>query len=254
MTYQYIFIAIVGLIWGSFLGAIIWRIDDIKSIFVSRSHCDRCNAELSWYDVIPLVGYGILRGKCRKCRKSINVIYPLVEIITAVVYCLIFWKWGFSYEALLLTLIFSTTIITLGYDAIHLQIIDQVVWMGIVLTIILDILISGGQYLDALKTYGYGALIGLGLPLILVVPSHAKWMGEGDILLGLLIGLLLGFPNIIVALIVSLFAGSIFGLFQVVLKHKTMKDPVAFGPFMVIGSVVAYFAGSEIINWYINLL
>lgn len=254
MIYQYILLSISGLIWGSFLGAIVWRIDDLKSLLTSRSQCDHCDAELQWYDLIPLISYGLLRGKCRKCRKSISILHPLIEIITAVVFCLVYWRWGISYEALLLALIFSTAIITLGYDAIHMQIIDQVIWVGIILTLILDWLVSRGQYMDAIKTYGYGALAGIGLPLLLVVPSKARWMGEGDILLGLLIGLLVGFPSILVALIVALLLGSIFGLLQIALKHRTIKDPVAFGPFMIIGGMVAYFAGSNIINWYMNLL
>lgn len=251
---MYIVLAIAGLIWGSFIGAVIWRLDDIKTIFLSRSRCDHCNAELSWYDLVPLVSFGILRGKCRKCRKNISALYPFVELLTAASFCLIYWRWGFSYEALLLVVIFSTMIITLGYDAIHMQIVDQVVWAGIVLTLVLDWLVSDGQYIAALKTYGYGALIGLGLPLVLVVPSKAKWMGEGDILLGLLIGLLIGFPNILVALVIALFTGSIIGLVQVMTKRKTIKDPVAFGPFMIIGAMIAYFAGSNIISWYINLI
>lgn len=254
MIYQYILIIIAGLVWGSFLGAIVWRADDIKTIFKSRSKCDHCDTELNWFDLIPLISFGILRGKCRKCHKNISFLYPLIEIITAIVFVLIYLKWGVSYEALLSALILSTAIITLGYDAIHMQIIDSVVWLGILLTIVLDILVSAGQYWEALRTFGYGALIGIGLPIILVVPSKAKWMGEGDILLGLLVGLFVGFPNVLVALIMALFLGSFYGIAQILLKRKTIKDPVAFGPFMVLGAMVAYFAGNNIIDWYIGLI
>ena len=254
MTYQYVLLTISGLIWGSFLGAVVWRLDDIKTIFKSRSKCDHCDAELNWYDIIPLVSFGILRGKCRKCRKNISFLYPLIEILTAALFVMVYLKWGISYEAILLVLILSTAIVTLGYDAIHMQIIDQVVWLGIVLTLVLDAIVSKGQYWEALRIYGYGALIGVGLPIILVVPSKAKWMGEGDILIGLLVGLLVGFPGVLVALIIALLTGSIFGVGQIILKRKTIKDPIAFGPFMILGAMLAYFAGSNIISWYMGLL
>lgn len=252
----YIFVFIFGLLWGSFLTVVVWRIDDLKSIFIDRSRCVDCKSEIMWYDLIPLISYGILRGRCRKCKHKISSIYPIIELLTAITFILIYIYAGISLQSVLLALIFSLLIVTLGYDSIHMLIVDQIIWLGIILAIVYQLLNYGdwNNWIYLLQTVGWGALIGIAVPLLVVFIGRGKWMGEGDVSLGLMIGIIVGFPNILVSYIVAFVSGSIYGLLLVAIKRKSIKDPVPFGPFLIIGSLVAFFAGNYLINWYMQLV
>lgn len=255
MDIQTILITIFGILWGSFLTVVVWRVDDLKSIFVSRSRCTDCEEEIGWYDLVPILSYGILRGKCRKCGKKISTLYPLMEVLTGLVFYLTYTNFGMSIESLLLVLIFSILIVTLGYDAIHMMIVDQFVWLGVALVVIYQFIAVNDWLLwrHVLALVGWGGLIGVSFPALLVLMSRGKWMGEGDISLGLLAGLFVGFPKIILAYILAFIAGSIYGLALMAIRRKKMSDPVPFGPFLVLGSIVAFYAGSRIIEWYLNI-
>src|SRR3972149_6209593 len=109
-------VVIFGLAWGSFLNVVIWRIDDVRSIFWGRSRCVSCKAKISWYDLVPIISYGILRGRCRKCGKKLSLLYPLIEFIVAVLAYIVYHRFGLSWDVVLLWLVFSVLIITLGYD------------------------------------------------------------------------------------------------------------------------------------------
>lgn len=256
MQYLYlVFIFIFGLLWGSFLTVVIWRIDDLKTIFTDRSRCVNCKSEIAWYDLIPIISYGILRGRCRKCKHKISSIYPLIEFLTAATFVLVFLYAGVSWQSLFLIVIFSTLIVTLGYDAIHMLIVDQVVWLGLVIVVLYRLCFFGdwNNWINLLSNVGWGALIGIAVPLIVVFIGRGKWMGEGDVSLGLMIGILVGFPNILVAYIFAFILGSIYGLLLMAFNRKDIKDPIPFGPFLIIGSLIAFFAGAFLINWYIQI-
>lgn len=253
--YLLILSAVLGLCWGSFLTVVIWRIDDLKSIFQTRSRCTNCEAEISWYDLVPLISYGILRGRCRHCKQKISGVYPLIETLTAVIFVLLFLNYGISWMALLLVFVFSSLVVNLGYDAVHMLIVDQFVWIGVILTALYQILniTDWTDWKTIGINIGLGILIGVAIPAILVFIGRGKWMGEGDISLGLLAGLLVGYPNILVAYILAFIIGSLYGITVIILKRNNIKDAVPFGPFLVLGTTAAFFAGDTIINWYANL-
>ena len=251
-----IFLVIIfGLMWGSFLSVVIWRVDDLRSIIVGRSKCPHCEQKIKWYDLVPLISYGILRGRCRQCGAKISSLYPTIELISAVVAFLVYQKFGLSWEALIVWLIISTMVVTLGYDAIHMLVVDQVVWIGIVLVVVYQLVAKtpDTSWLAMGSTLGYGLLIGLGLPLLLVLMGRGKWMGEGDVMLGAMIGLFVGYPNIIVAYVIAFITGALFGISLLIAARKNLKDAVAFGPFLVLGSIVAFFYGRQLIDWYLGI-
>lgn len=255
MIYFDILVFIFGLVWGSFLNVVIWRFDDFKTIAQGRSKCPYCGYTLEWYDLIPLISYGILRGKCRKCEHKISSMYPVIEFITGIAVFLIYLHFGFVWQSLLLLLVVSVLMVTFGYDAIHMQISGFLMWIGIVTVLVwrLATLSQLSAWPELLPVVGWGAAVGIALPLILVVISRGQWMGDGDILLGTLIGVLAGYPSIFVAYFIAFVSGSVYGLILVAIKGKSLKDAVPFGPFLVIGALTAFFYGGQIVNWYMNL-
>lgn len=250
-----ILITFFGLAWGSFLSVVIWRVDDARSIIFGRSKCTHCKQTLKWYDLVPLISYGLLCGRCRKCGEKISLLYPLIEIITGTIVLLLYFYVGLGWVAVVAWLIFSVLIVTLGYDAIHMLIIDQVVWLGVALVIVFHLISKSTDvsWLSVLPDFGIGLAIGLGVPLALMLMGRGRWMGEGDVMVGALIGLFLGYPNIIVAYVLAFILGSLYGVGLIIFSQKKLKDAVAFGPFLVIGTIAAFFFGAKLIGWYLGI-
>ena len=255
MTYfYYILITILGLSVGSFLNVVILRFDDLKTIIRVRSHCPKCQKELPWYDLVPLFSYLLLAGKCRWCKKAISLQYPLVEATTALLFILIYCKFGLSIQSLFLALIGSLSIVIAAYDILHYEVPDILTYLAIALAagLALYFIGSSGQLraAEAWLPYAYGLIIGLGFLGFLVVASRQQWMGAGDILLGAFMGIFLGFPKIILALFLAFIIGSIVSIILLGLKKKTLKDAVPFGPFLLAATWISVFWGDSLINLY----
>jgi len=245
---------IAGLIIGSFLNVVIYRLDDYKTIFFGRSHCQNCKKELKWYDLVPLFSYILLLGKCRFCKEKISIQYPLVELGTGLLFAITFLFFGLSWASVFYLLIFSLLIVVFVYDLKFMLIPDFFVWSALVLAFL------GGWYFGHFSFWEmiYSGLIG-GIPFVLLVLfSKEKLMGSGDIKLGFLLGLLLGFPNIILGIFLSFILGSVAGILLILvttgkLTASSLKRPIAFAPFVILALVISLFYGSNIINWYLGI-
>lgn len=239
-----IFIFLLGLIIGSFLNCVIYRIEVKKSFLKGRSICPKCKHTLAWYDLIPILSFLTLEGKCRYCKKPISWQYPAVEFLTAAVFVWIFYFFGLP-AAVFYWIIASLLIIAFIYDLKHFIIPDRITFLGILLVLMFRI--KDATYLEA----AFGAMLFF---LAIYLISRGKWMGFGDVKLAFLMGLLLGFPNILTALFFSFMIGAIAGIGLIAAKKKKLKSEVPFGPFLVAGTFIALFWGQQIIQWYINLL
>lgn len=255
MDLNILLIVTLGVVWGSFLTTIIWRVDAFRSIFTSRSRCTDCDQELAWYDLIPIISFGILRGRCRKCRKRLSLIYPFVEVVSGIVFYLVYTLHAISWLSLLLVVIFSLFIIILGYDAIHMIVEDKIVYTAVLFAVVYNIVLLDDwlYWGELLKSAGIGLVIGVAIPAFLVLVSKGRWMGEGDISLGVLMGIFLGFPNIVAAYVIAFILGSVIGLLLIAFKRKKIRDPLPFGPFLVLSSIVIFFWGNQIISWYLKV-
>jgi len=244
-----VFIFIIGLIVGSFLNAVIWRLDKEKSVFKGRSICPDCKHTLSFFDLIPLLSFLSLSGRCRYCQKSISPQYPLVELATGVVFTFLFWFVGFNFLQLTFLLVVSALLIVIFvYDLKHLLIPDTMVFSAIILSALW--LLFKGDIIN-------GLIAGLGAAfffLLLFLVSRGTWMGFGDVKLALFMGLFLGWPNILVALFAAFLSGAVVGVFLVLAQKKGMRSEVPFGPFLIGGTVLAFVCGSGIVDWYLNFL
>lgn len=251
----YIIITLFGLSVGSFLNVVILRFDQFESILKTRSHCPHCKKNLPWYDLVPFFSYFILAGKCRACKKTISIQYPIVEALTAALFILIYTKFGISIGSLFLVFIFSTLIVIATYDWLHMEIPDICTYFAIALSI--GYLIYNLWQIQELTNiaywlpYAWGLVIGIGFFGLLVVVSREKWMGAGDVLLGAFAGTFLGYPNIIVGLFLAFVFGALFSIVLMILKKKKMKDAVAFGPFLLLATTVAFFWGTRILDTYL---
>jgi len=269
MPLSLFFIFLLGLGVGSFLNCVIYRLEKKESFLFGRSYCPHCKHNLGFFDLIPLLSFFILRGKCRYCQKPISWQYPLVEIFTGLLFLLIFNFQSpifnqfsiFNFQHLLVTgywlLVTCFLIIIFVYDLKHYIIPDKVIYPAILVSgiwyFVSSIFFHSYTRYEILNTI-YSAL-GAGLFFFLIVLiSRGKWMGVGDIKLAFLMGLLLGFPKILVALFSAFLFGAIIGIGLIILKKKTIKSEVPFGPFLVTGTFIAIFFGENVINWYLNFL
>ena len=234
----YLFIFILGLAVGSFLNCVIYRLETGGSFLRGRSFCPHCKHLLGWPDLIPVLSFLILKGRCRYCHKKISFQYPLVEIATGLLFLLIF---NFQFS-IFNYLIAPFLVIIFVYDLKHFIIPDEVIYPAIAIAAICNF----SAWPSAL---GAAAFFGA-----IVLISRGKWMGVGDIKLGFLMGLILGWPNILVALFLAFLIGAIIGVGVIISGKKTLKSEVPFGPFLVTGTIISLFWGQKIINWYLNFL
>ena len=241
----YIFVFFFGLIVGSFLNCVIYRLEEGKSFLKGRSFCPDCKHTLSWQDLIPLLSFLILKGKCRYCKKPISWQYPLVELATGILFILIL---NFSTRpgGVILFVVSCFLIVIFVYDLKHYIIPDKIIYPAIAIALIFNFQFSIFNY-SIFSAFGAAAFF-----LAIVLVSRGKWMGVGDIKLAFLMGLILGFPNILAALFLAFLIGAIIGVGLIVSQKKTLKSEVPFGPFLVTGTFIALFWGENIINWYLN--
>ncbi len=254
----YILIAVFGLAVGSFLNVFVLRFEELETIWISRSKCPKCKKVLQWPDLVPFFSYIFLRARCRYCKKPISYQYPIVEGLTALLFVLDYWKFGLSWEALIIAVIIALAISVATYDLLHYEIPDILSYIGIffALSLIFYRLYLSGEVgnLTAYINYGYSVAIAAGFLGLLVIVSREKWMGKGDILLGVLMGLLLPFPQILVGLFFAFIIGSIAGLILIGVNSKTMKDAIPFGPFLLTGALIGLFWGQNLVDFYLKYL
>jgi len=258
LFFFYLLIFIFGLVVGSFLNSIIYRLQTGESFLFKRSFCPHCKHKLGWQDLIPIFSFLILRGKCRYCQKPISWQYPLVELTAAILFLSpiingsptsiklgdLFFYWIFT----------SFLIIIFVYDLKYYIIPDKIIYPAITIALLYNILYS---YFILHTSYFilntiYAAFGSAAFFLVVVLVSRGKWMGVGDIKLAFFIGLVLGWPNILVALFLAFFIGAIIGVGLIAGHKKSLRSEVPFGPFLVVGTFIALFWGQNIINWYLN--
>jgi len=250
---------IFGLIFGSFLNVIIYRLKTppgrglSASLWKDRSHCPQCQIQLQWRDLFPLFSFIFLRGRCRYCHKKISWQYPIVELLSGLIWILIPLDkgelWGvlnFSYYIF----IFSAFLVIAVYDFKWKIIPDRVVYPAIAIALIYNIFLPDkGELWGVLLTATAAFLFFFSIYFF----SGGKAMGMGDAKLAILIGLFLSPVVALTAFTWAFVIGAIFGIILIALGKKTLKSQIAFGPFMAIGAAIAFFFSDIIINSFLIL-
>lgn len=253
MNFYIAFIVFIfGLIIGSFLNCLIWRLHKEESMW-GRSYCPKCKKQIAWRDNVPVFSYLFLLGKCRHCKKKISWQYPVVEFVTGVLFVIAFLINFETMEYLKIIrdlLIISVMIIIFVYDLRWYMILDIVTLPAIIIFFIINLFL-GFPWLGMLVA----GFVGGGFFLAQFIVSKGRWIGGGDIRLGLLMGVALGrLDLLILALMLSYFSGSIIGVFLILFKKRKWSSEVPFGVFLSISTLVALFWGDIIVNWYLNMI
>ncbi len=264
----YLIIFLFGLIVGSFLNCVIYRLEVGGNFLKGRSFCPKCKHILKWYDLIPILSFIILKRKCRYCREKISWQYPLIELSTGILFLIIF-NFQFSWtpsgglpEGLLFNflnlfyylIITSFLIIIFVYDLKYFIIPDRVIYPVIIIALIFNFQFLIFNQFSIFKLSMLSALGAAAFFLTIFLVSRGHWMGFGDVKLAFLLGLFLSFPNILVALFSAFLIGAIIGIGLIIARKKNLKSEVPFGPFLITGTIIALFWGEKLIRWYLNLI
>jgi len=243
-------VIILGLVIGSFLNVCIYRLQKHESISKPRSHCPNCKHQLKSWENIPVLSYVLLRGKCSNCKVKISVRYPLVEILTAMIFTIIYNHYEISIETFLLMLFFSIVIILTFID-LDVQLLPNNLLIASILPIIAFIVIDkSNPYLDHIGGAVLLTVIFLLIGYIGKLFYKVDSMGMGDVKYAAVIGLLLGWERGILAIVLAFFSAAIIILIISLYKKMSRKRRIPFGPFLSIGCFIAFFWGTEILNWY----
>lgn len=245
-TVTYLAVAAVGLLFGSFTNVIIARIPHGESVVTPSSHCPRCGHRLGVLDLVPVLSWLFLKGKCRYCQEAISIRYPAVELLTAALFMGVFLRWGISAYTLagwaLTVILVSSAFIDLDEGIIP----DVITIPGVVLGLVVSFVTIG--FFPAL----WGALA-FGGVLFLVAVISKGGMGGGDIKLAAVIGAFTGLPGAAVTLLLSSFMGAVFGITLMLMGRAGRKTPVKFGPFLAVAAYTAYLFSNEIVAWYLGM-
>lgn len=242
-------VVLLGLAVGSFLNAVIYRLHVGVSFVKGRSYCPLCKHDLGFWDLIPVASFVFLKGKCRYCGKKISWQYPLVEIGTTLVFVALYAGFGLG-EVFFVYLVYSIFLILLFvYDLRYYLILDKVSVPALVIALPLSYFVLKISIASLL----IGMLIGGGFFLLQFVVSRGRWIGGGDIRLGVLMGAMLGYQQLLVALFGAYVIGSVVGTALIISKRKKWKSAVPFGTFLSVGAILAFFFGQAIIDLYKDL-
>jgi len=228
---------------------------------MGRSFCPKCKHQISWYENIPVFSFLFLRGKCRHCKKKISWQYPLVELTVGILFVVVFlFNFQFfnfsilTFNSQFLTFVrdlffVSIMIVIFIYDLKYYLILDRITLPAIFIIAVSNIFLGyNWQYLLI------GALVGGGFFLAQFLVSKGRWIGGGDIRLGVLMGVMFSWPMILLSLFLSYILGSIISIFLVIFGKKKMDSQVPFGIFLTSASIVTLFWGNAILNWYLSFL
>lgn len=248
-----VLVFILGAVVGSFLNVVILRTWEGAEIVLTPSHCRVCKRSLQWYELIPIISFFVLRARCRTCHASISIQYPLVEIATGILFLAVVEKFGYLFfpvpYVILYFVFVSLLVILFVFDFKYLLIPDKFLYSTIAASACIALL-GDKPFINYLLT---AAIVSAAFAVMVYI-SKERAMGSGDIFLAVILGFSIGWPEIIPALIIAFFLGSIIGVALIVWGKKTLKTHIPFGPFLISALIVVWLWGERIVDWYLMRL
>ena len=238
---------IFGLSIGSFANVCIYRLPKKESVVSPVSYCTACLVPIRPLDNIPIISYLVLRGRCRDCNNNISVIYPVIEIITALLLLAGFFKFGLTFDFLVYFVLAPTLVIITVVDIKHQIIPDIITLPGLALGL------AAGSYSIGYANSFMGFLLGCGLFYLLAILSNGG-IGGGDIKYIAAAGAFVGWQKVLLIIFISAVLGTFVGLFQIGLQKKTRKNIIPFGPLLSVATLITLFYGNLLIKLYIDNL
>ena len=255
---------LAGISVGSFLNVCIDRLPANRSLLYPGSSCDQCHRKLSFADLIPVVSYLWLRGRCRYCGASIPRRVILVEILTGVLFLLAFWQFGLTAEFIITVFWCSVFLVIIFVDWEHQLILNKITYPAAVIALVIlaiDSVLSQPVFFPDRAYYPEPAVLSgiisgiilLAIFLLIVIIRPGS-MGMGDAKLVALIGFVTGFPLVTFGMLIGVVIGGIVAIVLLSFKLKGRKDVIPYGTFLAIGPIITLLWGNEILNWYIGLI
>lgn len=252
-----LFVFLMGLVIGSFLNVIIYRVPRGESL-MGRSHCPGCNTQIAAFDNVPVFSWLVLRAKCRHCKTRISFQYPAVELLTAVLFGLVYWTFGWTFLTVMLLIFAAVSVSLFMIDAQTLRLPDIIVGPSTVIIVIpLTIYTLTTNNLDPLISGVGGAAI-LGLTYFaLWFLTMGRGLGFGDVKLAPLLGFLMGYFGwgaLAVGTASAWLLGAVVGVTSILLGKAKRGKPIPFGPFLLVGAWIGIFVGNEVFQSYWNFM
>lgn len=260
-----VFLGLIGLAFGSFVGALVWRLHEGKDFVSDRSECEHCHHKLGVLDLIPLVSWLALRGKCRYCGVKIGISAPVLEVVMAVLFVgsyyvfplpLETWQAWTSFGLWLVYLVglMALLVYDLRWMILPNVIVFPLMGIAVVESAIRYSLQSSVTPLDWANSVIFGITVLAGLYWVLYTFSKGKWVGYGDVKLGLFMGIALGFQRSLLALFLANIIGFLVVLPGVLTGKLKRTTRIPFGPFLIAAFVIAFLFGDKLINSYIGFI
>ena len=248
---------IMGTIFGSFYNVCIYRIPEKLSVANPPSHCYNCQTRLKPIDLIPILSWLSLKGKCRYCGIKVSSRYATVELLTGILFALTYIAFGYNFKTIYYMLLVSLLIIITFIDIDHYIIPDELVIAGSIIAIAVNLLGYGTGFMDGLKgaLFAGGGVLLVTLAIEFIVKKEV--MGGGDIKLYAMLGLFLGTKLALLTILLSIYVGGIYGVIFIVynrVKQKEFSSMIPFGPFISIAAIIAMLYGNQIIDLYISYI
>jgi leader peptidase (prepilin peptidase)/N-methyltransferase len=250
-------VVLMGIIIGSFLNVCIYRIPKGESIVFPGSQCTNCGHSLSHLDLVPILSFLILKGKCRYCDNKISKRYMMIEILTGLMFGGVYLRFGWSLETLLYAGFMAVLIVLTMIDLDEMLLPTKIIWFGAGIGLIFralqsilyqDIRYLGASFLAALLGYGFFWV----LFYMAKILFKKEGLGFGDVRLAGMLGIYLPINLIVFTIFVSSLLASIYG--GMLFYKKKASEPFSFGPFLNIAAVIALFYGDDMIWWYLGFI
>jgi leader peptidase (prepilin peptidase)/N-methyltransferase len=231
----------------SFLNVVIYRLPAGISFVSGRSHCPKCDATLAWYDMVPVVNWFVLRGKCRNCHAPISFRYPAVELLGGLLALACFLKYGMTaqFVTAFAWLAVLTVIGFIDFDTMEIP-------NGLVAALLVIGLVDVCLNARPLCLERLLGVVVVSVPMLLLALAVPGAFGGGDIKMMAATGLMLGWKLNLLATFLAIVGGGFYGIFLLASKKADRKSHFAFGPFLCIGLAVSLFVGERLLTWYLG--
>jgi len=242
---------VFGLIFGSFLNVCIYRLPRGESIVWPASHCPVCKTEIRPWDNVPVLSFIILHGRCRSCKAKIHWRYPVVELLTGVLFLSLFLKFGLTREVIVFLFLAALLVVITFIDIEYQLILNKITLPGVLLGAVLTWQLGSAH----LWQIGLGLVIGGGSLVLVALLGKGLFgkesMGMGDVKMAAMIGVFIGAKGVAISLFLGFLIAGIFSFVGMAIKKVRRSSYIPFGPFIAGGTLVYIFWGENIINWYL---
>jgi len=242
---------------GSFLNVCIDRLPRERSVINPPSHCEACGHRLGLWDLIPIVSYVVLRGRCRYCQAGISVKMLWVELATGLIFALLYWHYGLSPQFGIMAYYAASFIVVFVIDIEHELILNKVVYPALIVALLLSLVpqpwLTRWVVTTGIANAAMAGAIGFAIFLLIAVVSRGG-MGWGDVKLVALIGLATGFPLVLFTIVLAAIIGTIVAVALMIARRRRFRETLPFGPFLAVATMMTLVWGSDVLAWYMGLM